>query len=196
MVPVGKAPKCHTVPQDRINEMLVDFARAGLNVARLKGGDPLVFGRGSEEAAHLSAHGIDVEYAPGITAAQAVAAATGVPLTHRGLATGVRYVTGHRAAGLPLELDWESLASIDTTLVVYMGVSNIAEIALRLMAAGLPGSLPVLAVSSATTPRETGAWCRASIRLALTCNRAGFLRPAFSSSGVSCRSTRHNQRMK
>ncbi|WP_371931535.1 uroporphyrinogen-III C-methyltransferase [Roseovarius sp. MMSF_3359] len=155
MVPVGKAPKCHTVPQDRINEMLVDFARAGLNVARLKGGDPLVFGRGSEEAAHLSAHGIDVDYAPGITAAQAVAAATGVPLTHRGLATGVRYVTGHRAAGLPLELDWESLASIDTTLVVYMGVSNIAEIALRLMAAGLPGSLPVLAVSSATTPRET-----------------------------------------
>lgn len=154
MVPVGKAPKCHTVPQDRINEMLVDFARAGLTVARLKGGDPLVFGRGSEEAAYLSERGIDVEYAPGITAAQAVAAATGVPLTHRGLATGVRYVTGHRAAGLPLDLDWDSLANIDTTLVVYMGVSNIAEIALRLMAAGLPGSLPVLAVSSATTPRE------------------------------------------
>ena len=98
MIPVGKAPKCHTVPQDRINEILTELALQGLTVARLKGGDPLIFGRGSEEAAHLMDHGIEVEYAPGITAAQGMAAATGVPLTHRGLATGVRYVTGHRAA--------------------------------------------------------------------------------------------------
>ena len=153
-VPVGKAPKCHTVPQDRINEILAEHARDGLNVARLKGGDPLIFGRGSEEAAYLTARGIAVEYAPGITAAQGMAASTGVPLTHRGLATGVRYVTGHRAAGQPLDLDWASLANIDTTLVVYMGVANISEIALRLIGAGLPGSLPVLAVSNATTPRE------------------------------------------
>ena len=151
---VGKAPKCHTVPQDKINDMLVDFATQGLTIARLKGGDPLIFGRGSEEAGYLAQHGIPVEYAPGITAAQAVASATGVPLTHRGLATGVRYVTGHRAAGQPLDLDWASLANIDTTLVVYMGVSNMPEIALKLIGAGLPGSLPVLAVSSVTTPRE------------------------------------------
>ena len=134
--------------------MLVEFADEGLTVARLKGGDPLIFGRGSEEAAYLSARGVPVEYAPGITAAQGMATVTGVPLTHRGLATGVRYVTGHRAAGQPLDLDWASLANIDTTLVVYMGVANMPEIALRLIAAGMPATLPVLAVSNATTPRE------------------------------------------
>lgn len=155
MVPVGKAPKCHTVPQERINEILAELALSGLTVARLKGGDPLIFGRGSEEAAYLTARGIEVEYAPGITAAQGVAAWTGVPLTHRGLATGVRYVTGHRAKDAKLDLDWQSLACEDTTLVVYMGAANIAEIALRLMAEGLPGALPVLAISNATTPRET-----------------------------------------
>lgn len=155
MVPVGKAPQCHTVPQDRINEILHELALEGLTVARLKGGDPMIFGRGSEEAAYLSDRGIEVDYAPGITAAQGMAATFGVPLTHRGLATGVRYVTGHRAADARLDLDWKSLASEDTTLVVYMGVANIAEIALNLMREGLPGSLPVLAVSSVTTPRET-----------------------------------------
>ncbi len=154
MIAVGKAPKCHTVPQERINEILAELAGLGLTVARLKGGDPLIFGRGSEEAAHLAAHGIPVEYAPGITAAQGVAAATGVPLTHRGLATGVRYVTGHRAADQRLDLDWAGLADIDTTLVVYMGAANIAEIALNLMRAGLPAGLPVLAVCGATTARE------------------------------------------
>jgi uroporphyrin-III C-methyltransferase len=154
MIPVGKAPKCHTVPQDRINEILTELAQQGLTVARLKGGDPLIFGRGSEEAAHLMDHGIAVEYAPGITAAQGMAAATGVPLTHRGLATGVRYVTGHRATDQKLDLDWASLANTETTLVVYMGVANISEIALRLMGEGMPGSMPVMAISSATTPRE------------------------------------------
>lgn len=154
MVPVGKAPKCHTVPQERINEILAELAAEGLTVARLKGGDPLIFGRGSEEAAFLAERGIAVEYAPGITAAQGMAAATGVPLTHRGLATGVRYVTGHRAADERLDLDWKSLANADTTLVVYMGAANIAEIALRLMGEGLPASMPVMAVSNATTPRE------------------------------------------
>ena len=154
MIPVGKSPKCHTVPQDRINEILAELAQEGLTVARLKGGDPLIFGRGSEEAEHLQARGIDVHYAPGITAAQGMAAATGVPLTHRGLATGVRYVTGHRARDAQLDLDWASLASEDTTLVVYMGVANVAEIALRLMGEGLPGAMPVLAISNATTPRE------------------------------------------
>lgn len=155
MIAVGKAPGHHTVPQERINEILFELAREGLTVARLKGGDPMIFGRGSEEAAYLAARGIAVDYAPGITAAQGMAAATGVPLTHRGLATGVRYVTGHRAADARLDLDWKSLASEDTTLVIYMGAANIAEIALNLMREGLPGGLPVLAVANATTPRET-----------------------------------------
>lgn len=155
MVPVGKAPKCHTVPQDQINEILAARALAGETVVRLKGGDPMIFGRGSEEAAYLEALGISVKYAPGITAAQGMAAATGVPLTHRGLATGVRFITGHLAADKSLDLNWASLADIDTTLVVYMGASNISEIALQLIRVGLPASLPVLAVSNITTPRET-----------------------------------------
>ena len=95
-VPVGKSPDNHPVPQERINEILEELALEGLTVARLKGGDPLIFGRGSEEAEHLLSRGIAVEYAPGITAAQGAARVTGVPLTHRGLATGVRYVTGGR----------------------------------------------------------------------------------------------------
>lgn len=160
MVEVGKGPQCKTVPQERINTILLDLARKGLNVARLKGGDPLIFGRGSEEAAYLRARGVAVDYAPGITAAQGMAAATGVPLTHRGLATGVRYVTGHRARNEPLDLDWKSLACEDTTLVIYMGAANIAEIALNLMREGLPGTVPVLAVSEATTPREARALSR------------------------------------
>ena len=154
-VPVGKSPDNHPVPQERINEILEELALEGLTVARLKGGDPLIFGRGSEEAEHLLSRGIAVEYAPGITAAQGAACVTGVPLTHRGLATGVRYVTGHRQANGVLDLDWKSLACEDTTLVVYMGVANIGQIALRLIAEGLSGTTPVLAIANATTPRET-----------------------------------------
>lgn len=154
LVDVGKLPKCHKLPQEAINALLVDLAREGLVVARLKGGDPLIFGRGSEEAADLRAAGVAVSYVPGITAAQGAAASTGVPLTHRGLATGVRYVTGHRARDAALDLDWASLASQTTTLVVYMGVQNIAEIAFQLMRHGMPADLGVMAISAATTPRE------------------------------------------
>ncbi|MTE01911.1 uroporphyrinogen-III C-methyltransferase [Paracoccus sp. YIM 132242] len=153
-IPVGKAAGLHSVPQDRINRMLADLAREGHDVIRLKGGDPLIFGRGSEEAEHLAAAGIPYAYVPGITAAQGAACSTGVPLTHRGLATGVRYVTGHRARDAALDLDWQGLADPDTTLVVYMGAANMAEIAAWLIAAGMPVDLPVLAVAHATTPRE------------------------------------------
>jgi uroporphyrin-III C-methyltransferase len=154
-IDVGKLPRFHKVPQEDINDLLVRLGRQGLTVARLKGGDPLIFGRGSEEAAALRDAGVSCDCVPGITSAQGAAASTGVPLTHRGLATGVRYLTGHRARDAALDLDWASLASEETTLVVYMGVSNIAEIADKLMAHGLPADLPVLAVASATTPRET-----------------------------------------
>ena len=153
-IPVGKAAGFHSVPQYKINQMLVDLAREGHTVIRLKGGDPLIFGRGSEEAEELAAAGIAYAYVPGITAAQGAASSTGVPLTHRGLATGVRYVTGHRARDAVLDLDWHSLADPDTTLVVYMGAANMAEIAARLIAAGMPVDLPVLAVAHATTARE------------------------------------------
>ncbi|WP_374300356.1 uroporphyrinogen-III C-methyltransferase [Paracoccus sp. (in: a-proteobacteria)] len=153
-IAVGKAAGLHSVPQDRINALLVELALEGQTVIRLKGGDPLIFGRGSEEAEELAAAGISYAYVPGITAAQGVSASTGVPLTHRGLATGVRYVTGHRAHDAVLDLAWDSLADPDTTLVVYMGAANMAEIAARLIAAGMPVDLPILAVAHATTPRE------------------------------------------
>ena len=138
-IDVGKMPGCHKVTQDRINTLLVELARDGLTVVRLKGGDPLIFARGSEEAEVLRAAGVAVTYVPGITAAQGAASSTGVPLTHRGLATGVRYVTGHRAKDARLDLDWASLASEDTTLVIYMGAANIAEIAFQLMRHGHAG---------------------------------------------------------
>ncbi|MBR9852389.1 MAG: uroporphyrinogen-III C-methyltransferase [Rhodobacteraceae bacterium] len=154
LIDVGKQPKCHKVPQEGINALLVSLAAKGLCVARLKGGDPLIFGRGSEEAEELRLAGIALEYVPGITSAQGAATSTGVPLTHRGLATGVRYVTGHRAKDASLDLDWASLASEDTTLVVYMGAMNIEDISTKLRQNGLPGSLPVMAIASATTPRE------------------------------------------
>lgn len=154
MIPVGKAAGFHSVPQERINEILAELAREGLEVVRLKGGDPFIFGRGSEEAAYLRARGIAVDICPGITSAQGAAAGTGVPLTHRGLASGVRYVTGHRQGSAPLDLDWKGLSDPATTLVIYMGATNIAEIAFHLMAAGRPGATPVMAVSGATTAAE------------------------------------------
>jgi uroporphyrin-III C-methyltransferase len=151
---VGKAPNSHPVPQDQINNLLVSLARRGLTVVRLKGGDPYIFGRGSEEIEFLKAAGIPFEVTPGITAAQGCAAATGVPLTHRGLASGVRYVTGHCRADLPLDLDWAGMADPKTTLVIYMGAANIAEISDKLVAHGMPGRLAVLAVNNGTTRAE------------------------------------------
>jgi uroporphyrin-III C-methyltransferase len=154
-IDVGKPPRFHRLPQEEINRLLARLAGEGLTVVPLKGGDPLIFGRGPEEAAACRAEGIAVDYVPGITSAQGAAASTGVPLTQRGLATGVRFVTGHRARNAALDLDWASLASEETTLVVYMGAAQIGPIAEALMRHGLPGTLPVLAVASATTPRET-----------------------------------------
>jgi uroporphyrin-III C-methyltransferase/precorrin-2 dehydrogenase/sirohydrochlorin ferrochelatase/uroporphyrin-III C-methyltransferase len=149
---VGKAPGNHPLPQEEINDLLVTLARSGRTVARLKGGDPFVFGRGSEEAAHLAANGIPFEVVPGITAASGCAAAAGMPLTHRGLATGVRFVTGHCRDGGAL--DWDCLADPDTTLVIYMGLSRMQSIAESLIGAGLAPSTPAAAVSAGTTPRQ------------------------------------------
>lgn len=151
---VGKQPHHHPVPQDEINQLLIGLARAGRKVVRLKGGDPLIFGRGSEEAMALRRSGIAFEIVPGITAAQGCAAALKTPLTHRGLATGVRYLTGHCRQDRELDFDWDGLADRDTTLVVYMGLANIAQICQRLQEAGLPAATPVLAVCGGTTQRQ------------------------------------------
>ncbi len=151
---VGKATGCHTLPQAEINRLLVDIARSGKRVVRLKGGDPFVFGRGSEEAQYLAAHGIPFEVVPGITAAAGCSASAKIPLTHRGLATGVRFITGHGRDDCELDLDWRGLADPDTTLVIYMGLGRMAQICAKLMEAGLAPTTPAAAISEGTTPRQ------------------------------------------
>ena len=151
---VGKAPGRPGMTQDGINDLLVELAVPGRRVVRLKGGDPFVFGRGGEEALHLLRHGIPVEVIPGITAALGCAASAMIPLTHRGVATSVRFVTGHCRAGWWLDLNWPSLADPRTTLVFYMGLAHLEEITGRLIAAGLPHGTPAAAIADGTTPEQ------------------------------------------
>lgn len=146
----GKSCKQKAMTQDEINTLLISLAHTGRKVVRLKGGDPFIFGRGSEEALYLAQHHIPFEIIPGITAAQGCGAYAGIPLTHRGLATGIRYVTGHTAAGGEPELDWKRLADQNTTLVVYMGVQNAGLIAAKLIEHGLGENTPIAVVESGT----------------------------------------------
>ena len=129
----AKRKSRHSYSQDEINRMLVAFAREGLNVVRLKGGDPFVFGRGGEELEACRAAGVDCQVVPGVTAALAAGAAAGAPLTHRGSAQAVTFVTGHAAKGGEPDLDWPSLAKANQTVVIYMGLSTAAPIAARLI---------------------------------------------------------------
>ncbi len=148
----GKATGNHHLDQDSINGLLAGAARRARVVARVKGGDPFIFGRGGEEAAFLSARGIPWEAVPGVTAAAGAAAQAGVPLTQRGTASGVRFVTGHLKNDGRLDLPWESLADPDTTLAVYMGLGTLEHLAGALVDAGLPPDIPTLAVARATLP--------------------------------------------
>lgn len=158
---VGKAAGKHALPQHEINELLVRLAKSGRCVVRLKGGDPLIFGRSGEEVEHLLAHGVACEIVPGVTAASGCAADLGIPLTHRGLATGVRFVTGHCRSNEPLDLDWQSLADPNTTLVVYMGLEQVDRIASQLVAVGLHPATPAAAIAAATTAAHR--LCRAPL---------------------------------
>ncbi|HSS64728.1 MAG TPA: uroporphyrinogen-III C-methyltransferase [Gammaproteobacteria bacterium] len=147
---VGKAAGNHVLPQDEINRIIVKLALAGHDVVRLKGGDPFIFGRGGEEALELAEHGIPFEVVPGITAAVACAAYAGIPVTHRGLASGVQLVAGHCRGKTPLELNWHSLADRELTLVFYMGLANLFDIRAGLTAAGREGATPVAVVAEGT----------------------------------------------
>ncbi len=153
-IDVGKRPG-GPVDQDRINRLLIERARRGLNVVRLKGGDPFVFGRGGEEAQALLDEGIDFEMVPGVTSAAAVPAYAGVPLTHRGLSACFSVVTGHSRQSLERDVDWKSLARVGGTIVVLMGVAHRREIAARLMEGGLAAETPVIAVTWGTRPEQT-----------------------------------------
>ncbi len=141
---VGKKAGAHSMPQDDINRLLVEKAQGTRTVARLKGGDPFVFGRGGEEAQALAKNGIEFEIGPGITAATAVAAYAGIPLTHRGVSSSVALITGHAAAGKhDGSLDWRNASAGSDTLVFYMGVTNLASIVEALRRSGRPSTTPV-----------------------------------------------------
>jgi uroporphyrin-III C-methyltransferase len=151
---VAKRKSRHSYAKDEINRMLVAFAQDGLTVVRLKGGDPFMFGRGGEELEACRAAGVVCHVVPGVTAALAAGASAGAPLTHRGAAQAVTFVTGHAASGGEPDLDWVSLARPNQTVVIYMGVSTAAAIAARLMAAGRAGSTPALIVEDASLATE------------------------------------------
>lgn len=152
--PVGKRAGGRRTPQMRINQRLIELARAGLRVVRLKGGDPLVFGRGGEEALALAAAGIGFHIVPGVSAGIGGAAAAGIPVTHRGVAQSVAFVTGHDASGSVPHIDWAALARGADVLVLYMALRQIGAIAAHLRAAGRAGSEPVAFITEATTPRQ------------------------------------------
>ncbi len=150
----GKQARNHHMPQEDINSLLVRLARSGRRVVRLKGGDPFVFGRGGEEALHLAAENIPFEIVPGITSSAACTAYAGIPLTHRGLAHSVRFITGHLAKEGSLDLDWDGLADPETTLVVYMGLTNLETICDQLIRHGLSPETPAAAINQGTRPDQ------------------------------------------
>lgn len=156
---VGKALGHHTVPQEGIHALLVQHARAGRRVVRLKGGDPYVFGRGGEEVLALQAEGIPFEVVPGVTAATGCSASTGIPLTHRGLATSCVFLPGHLADGQATH-DWQALARPRQTRVFYMGVQRLPQIAEQLFAHGLASSTPAAIVRDGTRGSQTVLACR------------------------------------
>lgn len=147
----GKQPSCHTLQQEEINQLLVDYTKQGKNVVRLKGGDPFVFGRGAEEVEMLVRNGLPVEVVPGITSGIAAPAYAGIPITHRELGSSFAVVTGHRSSGKPTDIDWKSLASAVDTLAIYMGIGNLSYISGELMKHGKRADTPVAIIQQGTT---------------------------------------------
>lgn len=159
VVPVGKRGGCRSTPQAFIHRLMLRYARQGKCVVRLKGGDPCIFGRGSEEADWLNAHGVEVELVNGITAGLAGATNCGIPLTLRGVARGVTLVTAHTRDDS--SLNWQALAQSGTTLVVYMGVAKLADIQAGLLAGGMSDEMPVAMIESASLPEQRE--CRSNL---------------------------------
>lgn len=155
IIAVGKRKAVQATPQATIISRMIAGARAGQRVVRLKGGDPFLFGRGGEEAIALTAAGIPWRIVPGVTAGTAAPAAAGIPVTHRGAASAVTFVTGHDESGrLPESVDWDALARSGATLVAFMALTALDTIAVRLLAAGMAAGTPVAIISHASMPTE------------------------------------------
>jgi uroporphyrinogen III methyltransferase/synthase len=155
LIDVGKQGGGRQVPQEATNDLLLEHARAGREVVRLKGGDPFVFGRGGEEAQLLRAEGLDVQVVPGVTAGVAATAYAGIPVTQRGMSAAVAFVTGHEDPAKPgTQIDWPALAAFPGTLVFYMGVRSLERIAAQLVAGGRPASEPVAVIERGTFPDQ------------------------------------------
>ena len=150
---VGKAKSNHTLPQDDINQLMVDEAKKGNRVVRLKGGDPFIFGRGGEEIQTLIQHGIEFQVVPGITAASGASSYAGIPLTHRDHAQSVVFATGHLKNGT-IDLNWPALAQKNQTAVFYMGLTGLPIICEKMIDHGLDATTPIALVQSATTEKQ------------------------------------------
>jgi uroporphyrin-III C-methyltransferase len=150
LIDAGKAPTRHRLSQDDINALIIHKALQGKTVVRLKGGDPLVFGRGSEEALICHQHGIPFEIVPGVSSAYAVPAYAGIPLTHREISRSFTVISAHTPDGL----NYEALVGVGGTLVVLMGVNSLPQLVERLIRAGLPPSTPAAAIEWGTTARQ------------------------------------------
>lgn len=143
---VGKAKNQHSIAQENLNQLLVQQALAGLNVCRIKGGDPFVFGRGGEELLELRSAGIESEVVPGITSASGCSTYADIPLTHRSVSQGCTFVTGH--AEKSLDVNWSALAQLNHTLVFYMGLTRASDITRELLNAGMNATTPVAIIEN------------------------------------------------
>lgn len=152
IVHVGKRGGCNSTPQTFIHKKMISLARAGKVVARIKGGDPFMFGRGGEELQALRQASISVSVISGITSGMAVTASLNIPLTHRNCTHGVTFVTGHTQGAE--EPNWQALAATGTTLVIYMGMSNLGRIVQQLIANGLSIDMPAAAIQNGTLPNQ------------------------------------------
>jgi uroporphyrin-III C-methyltransferase len=175
IVHVGKRGGCRSTPQAFIERLMVVEARQGRTVVRLKGGDPMIFGRGGEECAALRAAGIEHEVINGITSGLAAATSAGIPLTHRDFCHGAILVTGHEGQGAAT--DWAALVRTGLPLVIYMGVTRAASLQSALLAAGMAAGMPVAVIANATRPEEV-AMLTTLASLDAELREAGIARPA------------------
>lgn len=177
LLDVGKASARHTVPQAEINRRLLEYGGAGLRVARLKGGDPFLFGRGGEEIESLLEAGLPFQVVPGVTAASGCAAYAGIPLTHRDHAQSCVFVTGHRRADGQLDLDFDALAAAGQTVVFYMGLATIEALVSGLLTHGAPAQRPAAIIEQGTM-RQQRVLCTSLAQLPATAAEAAVAAPA------------------